>query len=253
MTKIQAKRLRTISSLTVNSSGERVIEVATPIEGKTKETITSVDYRISMFSFGKDTHEGAKKDVHATLGALLEKNTKDKATKNELKAKVEKLTTLLRKVAQPTPSNDVSTTTAMTISSTINDIYYHELEKLGQKAISVEKITISKMEESFSKDNNNLNLTLETWSDIREEDSNFLLQEEVIDDASKLFEYQKVMELRCQVLQDLIKKLEKKQVKITDALNDISEEFDNTNYNLFNENIDVIHEDQIKENFKDLV
>ncbi|KAH9301274.1 hypothetical protein KI387_012857, partial [Taxus chinensis] len=61
----------------------------------------------------------------------------------------------------------------------------------------VVKTTIAKMDESFSKDNNNLNLTLATWSDIREEDSDLLLQEEVIDDASKLFEYKKAMEFRC--------------------------------------------------------
>ncbi|KAH9323190.1 hypothetical protein KI387_017829, partial [Taxus chinensis] len=59
MPKRQAKRPITVSSLTVNPSGECVIEVATPIEGKTKETITAVDYRISKFSLGKATHEGA--------------------------------------------------------------------------------------------------------------------------------------------------------------------------------------------------
>ncbi|KAH9309558.1 hypothetical protein KI387_037469, partial [Taxus chinensis] len=62
MPKRQAKRPRTMSSLTVNPSGEWVIEVATPVEGKTKETITAVDYRISKFSLGKATHEGAKQD-----------------------------------------------------------------------------------------------------------------------------------------------------------------------------------------------
>ncbi|KAH9317443.1 hypothetical protein KI387_019212, partial [Taxus chinensis] len=54
------------------------------------------------------------------------------------------------------------------------------------------------------------------------------------------------------VLQDLIKKLEDKQVEIIDALNDISEEFDNANRKFFNENIDALPEDQIKENLKDL-
>ncbi|KAH9294222.1 hypothetical protein KI387_040575, partial [Taxus chinensis] len=114
----------------------------------------------------------------------------------------------------------------------------------------IAKTTIAKMDESLFEDNNNLNLTLATWSDIREEDSDLLLQEEVIDDASKLFKYQKAMEFWCQVLQDLIKKLEDKWVEITDALNDISEEFDNAHCKFFNENINALLEDQIKENFK---
>ncbi|KAH9322578.1 hypothetical protein KI387_017217, partial [Taxus chinensis] len=67
---------------------------------------------------------------------MLEKYDKDKATKDELKLKVKQLTSLLRKVTQPTPSTKVSTTTAMKISSTIDDISYHELEKLGQKGRS---------------------------------------------------------------------------------------------------------------------
>ncbi|KAH9302352.1 hypothetical protein KI387_013935, partial [Taxus chinensis] len=62
--------------------------------------------------------------------------------------------------------------------------------------LQVEKTTISKMDEAFSKDNNYLNLNLATWSDIREEDLDLLLQEEVINDVSKLFEYQKAMEFR---------------------------------------------------------
>ncbi|KAH9288740.1 hypothetical protein KI387_032857, partial [Taxus chinensis] len=54
------------------------------------------------------------------------------------------------------------------------------------------------MDEAFSEDNNNLNLNLATWSEIREEDLDLLLQEDVIDDASNLFEYQKAMEFWCQ-------------------------------------------------------
>ncbi|KAH9298316.1 hypothetical protein KI387_029998, partial [Taxus chinensis] len=42
-------------------------------------------------------------------------------------------------------------------------------------------------------------------------------------------------------------------MEITDALNDILEEFDVANCKFFNENIDALPEDQIKENFKDLV
>ncbi|KAH9287528.1 hypothetical protein KI387_031645, partial [Taxus chinensis] len=52
---------------------------------------------------------------------------------------------------------------------------------------------------------------------------------------------------------DLIKKLDDKCIEIMDALNDISEEFDNINCKFFNENIDALPEDQIKLNFKDLV
>ncbi|KAH9318851.1 hypothetical protein KI387_020620, partial [Taxus chinensis] len=85
MPKRQAKRPRTMSSLMVNSSGEHVIEVATPVEGKIKETITAADYWISKLSLGKATHEGSKQDVHTTLGSLLEKYDKYKATKDELK------------------------------------------------------------------------------------------------------------------------------------------------------------------------
>ncbi|KAH9330710.1 hypothetical protein KI387_002818, partial [Taxus chinensis] len=62
----------------------------------------------------------------------------------------------------------------------------------------VGKTAICKMDEAFSEDNNNLNLNLATWSEIREEDSDLLLQEDVIDDAVKLFEYQKAMEFWCQ-------------------------------------------------------
>ncbi|KAH9328063.1 hypothetical protein KI387_000171, partial [Taxus chinensis] len=54
------------------------------------------------------------------------------------------------------------------------------------------------MDEVFSEDNNNLNLNLTTWGEIREEDSDLLLQEEVIDDISKLFEFHKAMEFRSQ-------------------------------------------------------
>ncbi|KAH9304308.1 hypothetical protein KI387_008712, partial [Taxus chinensis] len=61
------------------------------------------------------------------------------------------------------------------------------------------------------------------------------------------------MEFWCEVLQDLNKKLKDKWVEITDTLNDISEEFDNAHYKIFNKNIDTLPEDQIKENFKDLV
>ena len=60
MPKRQVKRLIIVSSLIVNPSGERVIEVSTSVEGKTKETITAENYWISKFSLRKATHEGAK-------------------------------------------------------------------------------------------------------------------------------------------------------------------------------------------------
>ncbi|KAH9330711.1 hypothetical protein KI387_002819, partial [Taxus chinensis] len=77
-----------------------------------------------------------KQDVHTALGNLLEKYDKDKASKDELKAKVEQLTALLQKVTKPTPSTEVSTTMAMTVSSTIDDISYHEIKNIGQKGRS---------------------------------------------------------------------------------------------------------------------
>ncbi|KAH9329372.1 hypothetical protein KI387_001480 [Taxus chinensis] len=225
-------------------------------------------------------HQTLKQKKKTALGNLLEKYDKDKASKDELKEKVEQLTALLRKVTQPSPSTEISTTTALTVSSTLDDISYHEIEKIGQKGRSVngwmerilqeanplikeaidiyndlqaERTSIQKMDETFSEDNNNLNLNLTTWSEIKEENSDLLLQEYVIDEASKLLEYQKAMEFRSQVLQDIIKKLDDKRIEIMDALNDISEEFDNINFKFFNENIDALPEDQIKLNFKDLV
>ncbi|KAH9312581.1 hypothetical protein KI387_027616, partial [Taxus chinensis] len=44
--------------------------------------------------------------------------------------------------------------------------------------LQIGSATICKMDEALSKDNNNLNLNLTTWSEIREEDSNLLLQED---------------------------------------------------------------------------
>ncbi|KAH9314843.1 hypothetical protein KI387_023470, partial [Taxus chinensis] len=61
------------------------------------------------------------------------------------------------------------------------------------------------------------------------------------------------MEFTSQVLQDLIKKLMDKRVEILDRLGNISDEFDDINYKFFNENIDALPIDQIKESFKGLL
>ncbi|KAH9327614.1 hypothetical protein KI387_007792 [Taxus chinensis] len=95
----------------------------------------------------------------------------------------------------------------------------------------MEKVSIWKLDEILSEDINNLNLNLTTWEEIRDMNPDLLLQEGVIDNVSNLFEYQKAMEFKSQVFQDLIKKLEDKHVEIVDGLSDILEEFDNINYN----------------------
>ncbi|KAH9295898.1 hypothetical protein KI387_039486, partial [Taxus chinensis] len=67
-----------------------------------KDTITTMNYQISRLALKRETHKGAKQDVQVALGNLLEKYDKDKETKDELKGKVEKITTaLLTKITQP--------------------------------------------------------------------------------------------------------------------------------------------------------
>ncbi|KAH9327805.1 hypothetical protein KI387_043739 [Taxus chinensis] len=119
----------------IRIESQPTLSLPTPMKGKRSTQKANITPRKISFVFGISSLSKfpISKVMSSTtqVSEVVKNYDKDKASKDELNSKVEQLTTLLRKVTQPTPTIDPSTTTTLAVSSVLDDISYHEIEKIA--------------------------------------------------------------------------------------------------------------------------
>ncbi|KAH9312017.1 hypothetical protein KI387_027052, partial [Taxus chinensis] len=82
-----AKKPKMVSRVSVDASGHKFAEIATPTAEKTKNDIMVTDYQITRVDLGKVTMEGSQQDAQDAMNVLCQKLKETKASKDELKEK----------------------------------------------------------------------------------------------------------------------------------------------------------------------
>lgn len=94
------KKAKTLSRLKFDKNKNKYVEISIPPQDAIIGQVQDSDYTIQRIDLVKKTHGFLAQDAQSTLEALASRYDEDKVKKDHIKARIEKLTSILIKVTK---------------------------------------------------------------------------------------------------------------------------------------------------------
>lgn len=123
------------------SSRNLCVEVAQPIVEKDVSEASEVDFNMTLVDLGPTTHEGVVHNFQILVAILIDKENKDKETKDQLKQQIQILSSYIKSIvdSSDTQLESASTSTVVHIGEIIKKKVMEDIHKCKKQSRMLEE------------------------------------------------------------------------------------------------------------------